>query len=477
MNRVGDLRGRLTGSGRRAAEAIRGAYSPSALFFAAVIVLDIALLFMAMAIGQYLGKSPVTSLTQAPADAFACTPDTEGIGNHCFGDYAVVQKLSLFADPWARHMGVSFNYTAGAILPSLPFTAIGALFGSVRLGLFLYLAALLVALAVPAWWASRNKPLSIRIVVIAAFGFLSVPALMVLDRGNSIGFLAPVLLAYFVGLARGNDRTVVIALVLATLIKPQFIILGIILIAGRRWKLGFIALGSVIAANIAAYLFWPTHFPATIIQSIKNLFMYGGGVSLFEQFPPNVSYASGLHQLELALRQFLGRGTSSTWADGNENLIGAVMMLLVAAWVVVLGKRMPLHIGGMLLVISASMLSGLTWSYYLVFVLPIAAMLLRNPVDVRPETGRWRGIVDDHTRITSFHGFAAIMLVIAAALTTSRVMFATPAIAPPWAGDGIVRTATEILPVFWAIASIAILLAWTVRRAPVTTDSSVRAEA
>lgn len=462
---MSDARSRVTSSlaafPARTRLLLAGAYTPSGLLFASVIALDMLLIFVAMIFGQYLGLDVVTSLTQFPADDFACSPETEGLGIHCFGDYAVVQKLSMFEDPWARHLGVSFNYSAGAILPSLPFTAIGALFGSVRLGLFLYMAALLIALAVPAWWASAGKPVGVRLVTIAAFGVLSVPAIMVLDRGNSVGFLAPILLAYFVALARGNDRMAVISIVLATLVKPQFIILGVMFIVLRRWKLGFVSLGAILGANVLAYLFWPVHFPATIIQSVKNLFVYGGGVSLYGEFPANVSFAESFHQLELGMRTLVGASTGATWADGHQNLIGVVVVVGVAAWLVVLGKRVPPAIGAILLAACASMLPGVSWSYYLVFVLPVAAVLLRDPIGSPPERGLWRGHLDHWGTPSSVRGLAALVIVVAAALTTSRIVLSTTIPGP--GNEGLVKTVSEMLPAVWGLAMLMTLLALTIR--------------
>jgi hypothetical protein len=434
-------------------------YSPSGLLLAGVLLLDAILVLSGVVLDHYFSKDVVTSLTQFPADTHVCEPTTEGLGNHCFADYGFVRLLAPLPNPWDAYNGSYFNYPAAGLLPLLGPYAIGLLSGSLRVGLFVYVALLFAGLSIPAWWASAGKSIGIRILIIGAFGALSAPALMALDRGNSVGFLAPVLLLLFVSLRRANDTGVVVAIVLAVIIKPQFVALFLLFLLMRKWKAGAIALLAVAITNFAAYLFWPADFPSTIPQTLGNIARYGSGVSLFGEFPANVSFAESFHQIELLLRPVFGMTTESTWSDNHQGIFGPVILAALAVALIVLGKRIPIVLAAFMLSAAVSMLTGISWSYYLVFALPIAAVLLRDPLDRAPSRTSWHGFLDASSRDRP-QVIATVALVVATAATVSRVLFFSTAHVPGTEIDNLVKTSGEWTPLLWLAAIVLVLVAW-----------------
>ena len=82
-----------------------------------------------------------------------------------------------------------------------------------------------------AWWCSSR------------WGAAAIPAWAVIDRGNSVGFLAPIALVFLVSLCRQRWGLVTITVALAALLKPPFVLLAVVLFAARQWRWGGLAVG------------------------------------------------------------------------------------------------------------------------------------------------------------------------------------------------------------------------------------------
>ena len=231
----------------------------------------------------------------------------------------------------------------------------------------------------PAVWAARGARGLERVVVFVALGAAAIPAWAVIDRGNSAGFVVPIALVFLVALRRRRWGLVTIMVVLAALVKPQFAVLAVALLAARQWRWGGLALAGVAISNLAAYLLWPRDFPETIPQSIHNLFHYGTFVRgacrtaervLWQSAPTDSGYRQG-------------------HSNGRQNTGRLPRRSAIADRVCRPGprRRLPCWLWG-----GASRLSW--WAlccwppphssppwphYYLVFVLPVAALVVRDP--------------------------------------------------------------------------------------------------
>lgn len=349
------------------------------------------------------------------------------------------------------------------MLPQWFFGSVGALFDSKNVGLFAYLLVLVAALITPAIWSSKGKTISTRLITVGLFGVLSIPSLMALDRGNSIALAVPALLAFLVSLRRDRYSITVIAIVIATLIKPQFVLLAFALLALRKWRHFFVTIAGVVVANFLAYLMWPRDFPVTIWQTLVATLRYGG-VPLTDQYPPNVSLAKGFYTIEIWLRGMFGFSTQHSWADAHAGLLSIVLLLLVLGPLLAMGKRVPAHLSGILLVVCASLFVGTSWSYYLVFALCIAAVCLRDPLDARPSPHAWRGVLD-REQGSFARKFASLAIVLATASTLMNVILPIAAQVPGLPPTDLSRTTLlhttiDIVPVLWLVALAAILVAW-----------------
>jgi len=433
-------------------------YSPSSLLWATVIMLGLILIVTSLIASQYYGKDVATSLTFFADDGHCAKGANEGIGVHCFGDYYFLLPFTSQTNPWTEYNGMRVNYFASGIVPHWLFGTIGASLGYPVVGLIGYLLLLAASLAAPAVWASRGKPVATRIMTIGAFGLVSVPALMAIDRGNSVALTAPVLLAFLVALRRGNDRMTVITIVLASLVKPQYALLVMVLIAARKWKQSFLAIAGIIVTNALAFLVWPRGFPGAIGQAVSNVLNYAVATPMSDRYPANVSLSKGLYLAESAVKWITQTPPGESWVDAHAGLLGAAVVALLFAAIFVMRDHLPPHISGILVAMCASLFPSVSWSYYLVFALPVAAILLRDPVGA-PQRDRWLGVLDGEN-MSAAKRVASALVVLATAMALSRVLLPTSIPVPGSSRTDLLGTSAEIVPLLWIAAALAVVIAW-----------------
>jgi hypothetical protein len=390
-----------------------------------------------------------------------------GIGRHCFSDYYVVVYAGMRPNPWEpfRLVGPWQNpmpggnpYPAAGMLPHLLFGLPAELLHTPRLGLLGYLLALTIAVLTPAVWAARGARGWERVVVFVALGAAAIPAWAVIDRGNSVGFVAPIGLVFLVALRRQRWGLVAIMVVVAALVKPQFALLAVALFAARQWRWGGIALSGMVIAHLAAYLLWPRDFPKTIVQTIDTSLRYE---SAYESGFPigwmfNVSFAKILADITAP--------NSHGFLNGFAPLFGYVVLVLVVVSVLALGRRIPPVMVGIALLAAVSLFHPVTYHYYLVFALSVAALVARDP-DGPPGSG----IFDRLATLGDRRRAVGVCVSLAAALSIAHI--AAPALPIPVPTPGqtgtapINDTAASWAPQLWLIACAVIIVSYARRPA------------
>jgi hypothetical protein len=422
---------------------LRGAVSPIRERFAAVagqsertILLGTILLASTVSLAtgfvlwQYcLVDVPTSLIVFLPDDCYLDWPTK--VGRHCFSDYSITVNIGMVPNPWEPYPlylpphfePTHFNYTAAGMVPHVIFGFLGKWLGAPRLGLFGYLLVLTIAVFAPAVWAGRGARGLERVVVFVACGAAAIPAWVVIDRGNSVGFLAPIGLVFLVALCRRRWGLVTIMVVLAALVKPQFAVLAVALFAARQWRLGGIAVAGTVIGNLAAYALWPRDFPQTIMQSIHNTLGYGGGGSgAVLVANSNVSFGKALLTVPDGIKAYeTGGKIPDDFLAGPRSLIGYVVLVLVVVSVLALGRRISPVMVGIVLLATASLFAPLTNPYYLVFVLPVAALVARDP-DGPPGTG----IFDRPATVGGRRHAVGVCVSLAAALCIAQIALPGP---------------------------------------------------
>ncbi len=467
---------------RGAVSAIRGWFSTLASQSERNVLLGTVLLASAISaatgfvLTQYYSVDVLSSLVSVPEDCFLDWGAQ--IGRHCFSDYGWSLGLAMESNPWGQpyplllpwynYQPQANGYPAAAILTPTLFGLLGKWLHAPRLGLLAYVLALTIACLIPAIWAARGARGLERVVVFVALGAAAIPAWMTIDRGNSVGFVVPILLVLLVALRRRRWGLVAIMVVLAALVKPQFAVLGVALLAARQWRLSGLAVVGALISNVAAYLVWPQDFPETIMESIRNTLAFGQSRASFQSSADvyNVAFGKGLLGIPDAIMTSKMGGVPDGFLAGPRSLAGYAVLVVIVVTVLALGRRIPPVMAGIALLAAASLFPPVSARYYLVFVLPVAALLARD-LDGEPGSGLFDRleILGGRRRAVGF------CVSLAAALTIAQI--ALPGAAPifaPIAGQmgavgvvghrQLVITTVALAPVLWLVACAAIIVSY-----------------
>lgn len=355
------------------------------LMLGAILVAWAASSAMGYVLSQYYGIDVQSSVVFLPQD---CWSDWGiHIGRHCFADYPVTADLAKRPNPWDPYWlpqaGEGYRpllneYSAAVMVPHLLFWSVGRWLGAPQVGLVIALGSLAIATLSPAVWAARGARGLERVVVLVTCGLAAVPVWMVIDRGNSVGLVVPVALVFLVALSHRRWRLAAVMVILAALVKPQFAVLVVALFVGRQWRLGGGTVIGVIVTNAAAYLLWPRDFPGTIGQSVHNAIGYGSGGAIANWY--NTSFANGLiFATRTTYRAVVGDGVPEDLIYQAGTVVGYAILFVVVGSVVILGRRIDPLMAGIALLATASLFPAVSYKYYLVFALPIAALVVRDP--------------------------------------------------------------------------------------------------
>ena len=352
-----------------------------------LLTMLLALWVVAIPIGwvgwSYLG-TPVNEVISAPAADGHCTAATDGVGTHCFGDYFYPAKLAANEPTWVYPTIYPHAYTASGMMPHVIADAVGNAVGSERAGLLIYLLPLAVALLVPALLLAARLRAPQGLVMVIVLGVASQPFLLAIDRGNSAALVVPLLLWLGWATITKHWTQVGTAVVLASLLRPQFLLLALVLLAVRAWWPLLVTGLAAVGLNTLGFALWPGGFTTNIVGWVQNLLSYSGTIPLERNNPTNLSTAHALTVITRAGRVL--PEPLSGWLMDLQELItrapwlpGLALLVLVTAVLLVRGRRMPPSALLTVVVLLTVLLPSLSFGYYLVVVLPIAAWLLVDP--------------------------------------------------------------------------------------------------
>jgi hypothetical protein len=478
VNRPAEVpRGPVAAVRERLAPAAR--QSERTLLLGTILLLSAVSAATVFVLTQYYSVDALSSLVYLPQDCFLDWGMQ--VGRHCFSDYPVIVSVGMQPNPWEpspiflssyNYQSAPTNYLGSGMVPHLLFGAPAQWLGAPQLGLFAYLLVLTTAVLSPAVWAARGARGLERVVVFVACGAAAIPVWAAIDRGNSAGFVAPIGLVFLVALCRRRWGLVALMVVLAALVKPQFAVLAVALFAARQWRWGGLTVAGVVISNLAAYLLWPRDFPDTIVQSVRSTLGYASGSFQSLVGGYNVSFAKGLLLIPDNITALNAGGRVPVgFLAGPRSLLGYVVLVLVVVAVVALGRRIPPVMVGIVVLATASLFPALTSFYYLVFVLPVAALVARDPAGP-PGCG----IFDRLATLGDRRRAVGICVSLAAALSIAQIALPSPPSQAEIPGQlgvtgiigttPIVGTTVALAPIAWLIVCAAIIVAYARRPAP-----------
>ena len=455
---------------------LRG-HSERTVMLGTIVSLSAVSAVLVFVLSQYFSIDVFSSLVFMPQDCYLDWGMK--VGRHCFSDYALAMDPGMRPNPWEAYplyLAPDFQpflnpYPAAAIVPHVMFGLLGRAVGAPIVGLLGYMLVLVVSVFVPAVWAARGARGLERVVVFVACGAAAIPVWAAIDRGNSVGFVAPIALVFLVALCRQRWVLVALMVVLAALIKPQFVVLAVVLFAARRWRWGGIAVVGAVILNLAAYLLWPRDFPDTIGQSIHNALDSSSFKTVAGLW--NISFTKVLLTPAdgIAARN-AGGAVPDGFLAGPRSLIGYAILILIVVCVLVLGRRIPPVLAGIMLLATTSLFPALTYGYYLVFALPIAALVTRDPAGPPGS-----GIFDRQATLGDHRRAVGMCVSLAAAITIAQVPLPTHSFQgetpgqlghPGIGGHTLLLPGTTALlaPIAWLITCAVIIASYARTPAP-----------
>jgi hypothetical protein len=211
-----------------------------------------------------------------------------------------------------------------------------------------------------------------------------------------------------------------------------------------------------VLSNIAAFLLCPRDFPGTIVQAIHNTLGYGSFKALTGL---NVSFGRALLIIPDNLEaRATGGNIPDGFLAGPRSMIGYAVLVVVVFSVLALGRRIP---------------PAVALPYYLVFALPIAALVARDP-DGPPGAG----IFDRPTLVVDGRRAVGICVTFAAALSLAHIALPSPPVHAEIVGliqqvgslgmpdRWVVVTTALFAPLFWLVAFAVIIVSYARRPAP-----------
>ena len=157
---------------------------------------------------------------------------------------------------------------------------------------------------------------------------------------------------------------------------------------------------------------------------------------------------------------------------GPRSMIGYVILVLVVVAIVALGRRIPPVMVGITLLPTASLFLAVNVPYYLVFALPVAALVVRDP-DGPPGTG----IFDRPALVGGRRRAVGICVSLAAAFTIAHIAIPSPAIhETEWESskrrgnsaipdNWLVVTTMLYTPLLWLVACVVVVVSYARRPA------------
>jgi hypothetical protein len=329
-----------------------------------ILTILVGISFLAiLVLGSYFDR-PITQALSFDIEDGQCEPSTQGVGVHCFGDYQLPNIYLNEPNLWEE-----MQYSPTALIPHILANETSKIFGE-RTILVIYLALLACALMTPSFLVTRKSARNgRRYIPLLLIGVATIPFIFTVDRGNSVGFVVPLLVVFAFRLREKPDWTVTAAIIGAAAIRPQFALLAIGLIAfGQLRQFATTAVGSILI-NIAPFLLVRGNIKENISNWFANILDYQEYSSFNEIYPVKLSISQTLFNIF----DFTNNQGGKEFVEQQTSLISIAALLTICVLVFTIRKKMSPPLAIVISLISPTLLTSSSFGYYSIFVLVIAA--------------------------------------------------------------------------------------------------------
>jgi hypothetical protein len=399
--------------------------------------------------GSYFEKDTFASRSFPGEDGW-CNPENQGLGVHCWGDY---YNPVIWLNNY-RWSGEPQAHPASSMFPFHIANELGSVIGDARAGLLVYLIAMVSLISLSTWLATRGLPFEKRLILFTSLTLLSPPLVSAIDRGNSIGFLVPLMVLFFWALGTNKSNIGVLAVILMSLIKPHFtLVLYLYLIKGRV-KTFLIGVVSLAVLHTLAFIVLDTQgFPRNILYWFSALNSHQDPSPLSRMWPQNISFSQGMYSLVYSLDRLFKTDAKPVleYIEINKYQIGPMILIFAVILISVFRNRLSDRQTAIILISTVSMVSAVSWYYYAIFAIP-SLLALANP--------KYRQIISKSRRSTksqpSVSSNIDVVLWMALILTLIQIpLFGVPRGEPNFYPDlAIAVTSSTMIGIVWVSALV-----------------------
>ena len=315
--------------------------------------------------GSYLGVDIYASRSFSSQDGW-CTLEYQGLGSHCWGDYyySLILGFSL-SDP-SNNAG-----PAASFIPFMITSVLGTIIGFGHAGLIIFLGSMTFLIGWSVWVGTKGMQLEPRLILFTTITLFSPPVIATLDRGNSVGFIVPLLVWLYWALRNQSDSQGMLAIVLLTVVKPHFaVLLALFLIRGniKAFIKGALLGGSI---HVLAYLVIAgDRFPTNMYEWLVGLNTYQDYTSVRSGWPQNISFSQSVYSFASFFRGEQNSNAVLDWTSTYQGVIGSLILLTVLLAVSIFRNFLSDVQVAIILTSLIVMTSSTSFYYYSIFAIP-----------------------------------------------------------------------------------------------------------
>ena len=248
-------------------------------------------------------------------------------------------------------------------------------------------------------------------------GVAAVPVIAVVDRGNSAGLVIPLLLAFALFLGKDRPWLAPGLVVGAALVRPQFILIALALVAIGRWRHAVAAAAAFIGITFASFALTAGGWSASARSWWDNVTGFQGGAgNIGLPTPANISIPRSVVSVGAWVGEAPGPiGSAGRWLaqsvyDRPLFAVGGVVLVATAVFLVAAG-RVPRSVAITIPLVIAGTASTVSPVYYLSFALVLAALILGTHIAGGDEDGMLDGADGATTPTPWFWGWPLVIII------------------------------------------------------------------
>ena len=321
-----------------------------------------------------------------------CDPSTQGIGNHCFGDYYYPLSLATSDSPWS---GSPNPYPPLALAVYKPFEYLTDVLGA-RSALLTYIGFLIACLVGTLIFVIKKNKLqgmNYTLVLLATVG--SAPILSVIDRGNSAILLFPIVYFWIVSVKNRNPNHILILSCMAASLRPQFLSLCLILLFLGDIKFFVMSIILSFLSIFLSFILFGNNVFTNFVHWAVQIIRYQEYAAVASIFPVNVSFSNSIHLVFKVM-------------NVNVSEIGVkiltYLLFLLFVWLYWRNRdHLPTTLKIISVLITPIFFVGTAFHYYLFIIsLIFINYVLENKVDIDRQHTR--------SKFTKFYSFVTRLL-------------------------------------------------------------------